>query len=392
MKKSLLTLSLLVFSPLFVLVSCGDNSGNNASEEATIVLKENEHAKLTCSISSLKGKKGDKGTITVTTDKDYYVKSVTQNEMFTLQEVSDNVFSFTLFEGVNEFEVSLKYVETIVSDSDIIGQSDEVINKDGELTDDVDDAPSKGSGTSLIPDYDNPYTIYFKDSAWWNSGAASTNILVFDSNDKVLSYNQTLGDMMVHLEYNAQGGFNYWKAIIDGDKAHKIQFIRTGANGFADWNARTDILELPTSPNDMYVLDDNPVRYDNANFALAEESKYDPSNDPVIEDLGTYTLYFETNSWWNEVSNETPFCYMWGDGDRKAWPGTEMTKVSENLYSIDFDTTKYLNCIFNTSNGSFQTADLKVPLTYGKDAKIIATLPETNPGNKSITVTWNEYK
>ena len=83
---------------------------------------------------------------------------------------------------------------------------------------------------------------------------------------------------------------------------------------------------------------------------------------------------------------------MWGaNGDKSAWPGSAMTKVSDNLYSIDFDTAVYTQCIFNTNAGAYQTADLRVPLTFGKDASIIAKLPATDPGSKNCTVEWLLY-
>ena len=312
--------------------------------------------------------------------------------MFPLLKVEDNVYSFTLLSGENVFTVKLDYVETEESNSELIGQGNEVVITDGELTDEVDPIPSLGSGTTLLPDYDNPITVYFKDSDWWNTSAASTNILVYDENDKVISYNPTLGEMMTHITYNAQSGFNYWKAILDGDKASKIQFIRTGDNGFTDWGARTEVLPLPTAPNDMYILDSTAAWYGDGNYASVTEGIYDPDNDPEPVDLGVYTIYFETNSWWNALSTDAPNCYMWGaNGDRSAWPGSAMTKVSDNLYSIDFNTAVYTQCIFNTNAGAYQTADLRVPLTFGKDASIIAKLPATDPGSKNCTVEWSLY-
>lgn len=392
MKKNILLFSLLLFAPLFSLTGCNQNGTQTTSQSATIVITPNEHAKIECSISSLSGSSGDRGTLTITPDKDYYVNSVTQNDMFPLLKVEDNVYSFTLLSGENVFTVKLDYVETEESNSELIGQGNEVVITDGELTDEVDPIPSLGSGTTLLPEYDNPITVYFKDSDWWNTSAASTNILVYDENDKVISYNPTLGEMMTHITYNAQSGFNYWQAILDGDKASKIQFIRTGDNGFTDWGARTEVLPLPTAPNDMYILDSTAAWYGDGNYASVTEGIYNPDNDPEPVDLGVYTIYFETNSWWNALSTDAPNCYMWGaNGDRSAWPGSAMTKVSDNLYSIDFDTEVYTQCIFNTNAGAYQTADLRVPLTFGKDASIIAKLPATDPGSKNCTVEWSLY-
>lgn len=392
MKKAKILFSLLMFAPLISLFSCG-NDDVSPNNQATIKIEEVEHATVTCSIPSLVGKVNQKGTLTINPEKDYYIKSVVQNDMFTLYKSSNNVFDFTLKAGENVFTISLNYVPTIESNSDLICQGNEVVVPGGTLTDDVDDLPSLGSGTSLLPEYDNPITIYFKDSSWWNTSAASTNVIVYDEADNIVSYNKNLGDMMIHLNYNGEGLFNYWKAILDGDKASKIQFVRTGDNGFTDWGARTDILPLPTEPNDMYILDDTPLWYGDGDYAKASLGKYNPSGDPKPTDHGIYTLYFETTSWWNEISSESPKCYMWGaNGDKATWPGEDMEKVSENLYKIAFDTSLYKQCIFNTLNGSFQTSDLIVPLNYGENVSLIAKLPETAQSSKNFSVTWSEYK
>ena len=130
MMKNILLFSLLLFAPLLSLTGCN-------SQNATIVITPNEHAKIECSISSLSGNSGDRGTLTITPDKDYYVNSVTQNDMFPLLKVEDNVYSFTLLSGENVFTVKLDYVETEESNSELIGQGNEVVITDGELTDEV---------------------------------------------------------------------------------------------------------------------------------------------------------------------------------------------------------------------------------------------------------------
>lgn len=104
MKKNILLFSLLLFAPLFSLTGCNQNGTQTTSQSATIVITPNEHAKIECSISSLSGNSGDRGTLTITPDKDYYVNSVTQNDMFPLLKVEGNVYSFTLLSGENVFQ------------------------------------------------------------------------------------------------------------------------------------------------------------------------------------------------------------------------------------------------------------------------------------------------
>ncbi len=69
----------------------------------------------------------------------------------------------------------------------------------------------------------------------------------------------------------------------------------------------------------------------------------------------TTTVYFKNTANWGVVN-----AYYWpkgGDGP-VAWPGTAMTKVEDNIYSIDVPAGN--NCIiFN--NGSTQTGDLDIP-------------------------------
>lgn len=68
------------------------------------------------------------------------------------------------------------------------------------------------------------------------------------------------------------------------------------------------------------------------------------------------TVFVKANNGWNKL-----YCYMWSDGlgNNDAWPGVEMTKVSDDVYSYTL-TGDYANVIFNNGSGS-QTADLTYP-------------------------------
>ena len=376
------------------LYSCS-NTTTVEEETGTVTILPVEHASVTSSITS--GKVGDEGYLTITPEsKDYRVMDVVQNDLFKLYE-DENVkyrYPFTLKKGENTFSITMYYEEVIESDSEIIGPTNEEIIPDGELSDELDPIPTPGDDNK--PVFENPVRVYFKDSSWWNQSAAGVGVISYDESGNIISENTTLGDQMTHMSYNAAGGFNYFYIDIDGDNAESIQFVRTDGNCTSFWGAKTEILDVPEEPNDMYILTDVESWYGDSEphtLATCTVGKYDPTNDPVIENNGIYTLYFETKDWWDELSGEV-YCYIWGTSPKTAWPGEAMTRVSDTLYSIEFDTSLYMNCIFAKVNGTtvtYQTADIKVPTTYGENASIIARLNSDTKVDKD-SVTWSAYE
>lgn len=376
------------------LYSCS-NTTTVEEETGTVTILPVEHASVTSSITS--GKVGDEGYLTITPEsKDYRVMDVVQNDLFKLYE-DENVkyrYPFTLKKGENTFSITMYYEEVIESDSDIIGPTNEEIIPDGELSDELDPIPTPGEDNK--PAFENPVRVYFKDSSWWNQSEAGVGVISYDESGNIISENTTLGDQMTHMSYNAAGGFNYFYIDIDGDNAESIQFIRTDGNCTSFWGAKTEILNVPEEPNDMYILTDVESWYGDSEphtLATCTVGKYDPTNDPVIENNGIYTLYFETKDWWDELSGDV-YCYIWGTSPKTAWPGEAMTKVSDTLYSIEFDTSLYMNCIFAKVNGTtvtYQTSDIKVPTTYGENASIIARLNSDTKVDKD-SVAWSVYE
>lgn len=376
------------------LYSCS-NTTTVEEETGTVTILPVEHASVTSSITS--GKVGDEGYLTITPEsKDYRVMDVVQNDLFKLYE-DENVkyrYPFTLKKGENTFSITMYYEEVIESDSDIIGPTNEEIIPDGELSDELDPIPTPGEDNK--PAFENPVRVYFKDSSWWNQSEAGVGVISYDESGNIISENTTLGDQMTHMSYNAVGGFNYFYIDIDGDNTESIQFIRTDGNCTSFWGAKTEILNVPEEPNDMYILTDVESWYGDSEphtLATCTVGKYDPTNDPVIENNGIYTLYFETKDWWDELSGDV-YCYIWGTSPKTAWPGEAMTKVSDTLYSIEFDTSLYMNCIFAKVNGTtvtYQTSDIKVPTTYGENASIIARLNSDTKVDKD-SVAWSVYE
>ena len=394
MKKRLFAFVFVASLLTLGLYSCS-NTTTVEEETGTVTILPVEHASVTSSITS--GKVGDEGYLTITPEsKDYRVMDVVQNDLFKLYE-DENVkyrYPFTLKKGENTFSITMYYEEVIESDSEIIGPTNEEIIPDGELSDELDPIPTPGDDNK--PVFENPVRVYFKDSSWWNQSAAGVGVISYDESGNIISENTTLGDQMTHMSYNAAGGFNYFYIDIDGDNAESIQFIRTDGNCTSFWGAKTEILDVPEEPNDMYILTDVESWYGDSEphtLASCTVGKYDPTNDPVIENNGIYTLYFETKDWWDELSGEV-YCYIWGTSPKTAWPGEAMTRVSDTLYSIEFDTSLYMNCIFAKVNGTtvtYQTADIKVPTTYGENASIIARLNSDTKVDKD-SVTWSAYE
>ncbi len=70
------------------------------------------------------------------------------------------------------------------------------------------------------------------------------------------------------------------------------------------------------------------------------------------------TVYVKANNGWNKL-----YCYMWKDGlgDNHAWPGVEMTKVKDNIYSYTLSKDFNMVIFNNGSNGAGQTEDLPYP-------------------------------
>ena len=93
-------------------------------------------------------------------------------------------------------------------------------------------------------------TIYFRDASWWNNSAASTNFLAWSGTQP-----EGRGQMMTHLQWVPDSGFNYWSCDIPVSSTH-IMFFRTGGNnGADDWGARTVAIALTDrGANNMYDI------------------------------------------------------------------------------------------------------------------------------------------
>lgn len=78
------------------------------------------------------------------------------------------------------------------------------------------------------------------------------------------------------------------------------------------------------------------------------------------------TIYLENDNGWS-----TPCAYYWTEGSEGpvAWPGVQMTHVSDNRYSVEVPSTA--NRIIFSDNGSNQTSNLNI--VEGKDLFTLST-------------------
>ena len=76
------------------------------------------------------------------------------------------------------------------------------------------------------------------------------------------------------------------------------------------------------------------------------------TEDPTV---GEITIYFENTKNWSTVN-----AYVWGTGGQPAdWPGTALTDIGNNMYTIKVDYQLYQNIIFTNGSGA-QTVDIPI--------------------------------
>lgn len=118
-----------------------------------------------------------------------------------------------------------------------------------------------------------------------------------------------------------------------------------------------------------------------------------------VQGANTMRIYCkQAQSWWKS-DGAAVGAYYWGTGgNANSWPGTRMTKVSDqtDLWYIDVDIDKYQNIIFTRVNGSGSVSDWGAKtndLTIGntKNQYTITQSSGAWDGAKSAG-TWGTYK
>lgn len=171
------------------------------------------------------------------------------------------------------------------------------------------DAPDDTSSSST--EEDGPFTIYFRDAAWWNTAEAATSI----------SFNgeEGLGERMEHLRFcpteNTSIGYNYWSfEIEDPAQIETITFHRVNGDGSQYWGAATVEIDFSEKGgNNLYDIKETTEAWSNqGNFVSGVWGVYDPDDvgnpdaeSPEQEGAGAYIVgegSFVDGEEWKESS------------------------------------------------------------------------------------------
>ena len=100
-------------------------------------------------------------------------------------------------------------------------------------------------------------TIYFIDSSWWNTAAASTYIYVWNSREEIDNYIVAYpGEKMTHLKWDKETKTNTWSYVIDLDTYDYCVLSRRSGDGKNDWGAKTIDIHLTDEFNTIIVSDE----------------------------------------------------------------------------------------------------------------------------------------
>lgn len=190
-------------------------------------------------------------------------------------------------------------------------------------------------------DEDARYYVFFERPSSW--GNVTPYVWAWNNNGNL---NKKDGDKAASFPGDAMtlrsDGLWFWEAPYP-EKGEPANFIisKNGDNN--------DRFEKPFVNKATFTSDGNS----SINTSLDPDDNGGIVTPPVGE---THTVYFDnTNSGWSVV-----YCYAWtkGESDQNAkWPGVEMTKGDNNIYSYT-TTSEYANLKFNCGSNSSVTEDL----------------------------------
>ena len=92
-------------------------------------------------------------------------------------------------------------------------------------------------------------TYYFIDQSWWNEGAASSYIYLWNSNVKDSYKVEWPGEKMQHVKWDDNFKTNTWSFDIDFDKYDRCIFSRRSGDGASDWGFQTKDISLDKDKN-----------------------------------------------------------------------------------------------------------------------------------------------
>ena len=118
-------------------------------------------------------------------------------------------------------------------------------------------------------------TIYCKmEHNWWTQGDAAISAYASGTEGEMKS---GLGTLMTLAPWES----NVWKLDIDIARYQKVQFIRVSKDGKNDYNARTEVLDIPEDTKDLYTITQSTDMWYNGSYTCSGEwSTYTPAVAP----------------------------------------------------------------------------------------------------------------
>lgn len=244
--KKIISLSLL---SLALLVGCG---GGKVSSTSTTSTSETT-SKATTSVTTSSAKPSSSSSSTKPSSSS--ASSATPSSSPTS---SNEVSSVTSIESTSsEDNSSIATSSNVVSTSSeatsnevsSVVSSNEVTSSEISSNDTVSSSSEENSSFDQIGT-----TIYFIDSSWWNTAAASTYIYVWNSREEIDNYKVAYpGEKMTHLKWDEETKTNTWSYVIDLDTYDYCVLSRRSGDGKNDWGAKTIDIHLTDEFNTIIL-------------------------------------------------------------------------------------------------------------------------------------------
>ena len=283
--KKIISLSLL---SLTLLVGCGGGKVSSTSTASTSETTSKattsvttSSAKPSSSTSSTKPSSSSASSATPSSSptSSNEVSSVTSNESTSSEDnssivTSSNVDITSSVETSNEVSSVVSSDEVTSSeDNSSIATSSNVVSTSSEATsnevssvvssDEVTSSEISSNDTVSSSSEENSSfdqigtTIYFIDSSWWNTAAASTYIYVWNSREEIDNYKVAYpGEKMTHLKWDEETKTNTWSYVIDLDTYDYCVLSRRSGDGENDWGAKTVDIHLTDEFNTIILSDE----------------------------------------------------------------------------------------------------------------------------------------
>lgn len=168
---------------------------------------------------------------------------------------------------------------------------------------------------------------------------------------------------------------HYWGGTSTGTDWPGLEMTKSG-----------DLYEIETVGEPTGIIFNNGAGSQTGNLVYQAGATYD-LNGPIGAEKSTFTVNFDnTDTKWSKVC-----CYTFDGVETGSWPGTEMTKGENNIYTLSFKAFMAPSkVIFHNGSGS-QTANLEFEdgATYNLNGKV-GTEPQTFVVMFDNAANWEE--